>query len=72
MIRLDGLDNLPKNLPRPVVTVGTFDGFHLGHQRVLSEVLSWAKSSGGTSVRAVPACRQAARVSRRELHSAPQ
>ncbi len=37
--------NYPGNRPQiagPVVTVGTFDGLHLGHQRVIGELLSRA------------------------------
>lgn len=34
----------------PVVTVGNFDGVHLGHQLLFSEVLVRARRSGGTAV----------------------
>jgi riboflavin kinase/FMN adenylyltransferase len=30
---------------RPKVTLGTFDGVHLGHQRVLRHTLSWARAT---------------------------
>jgi len=33
-----------------VVTVGTFDGLHRGHQRVLAEVVARARDRGLTSV----------------------
>ncbi|HUU43524.1 MAG TPA: riboflavin biosynthesis protein RibF [Planctomycetota bacterium] len=48
MLRLDGLQNLSAELPAPVVAVGTFDGFHLGHRRVVDEVVAWAKELRGT------------------------
>ena len=50
MRRLDGLESLPLELARPVVTVGTFDGVHRGHQRVLGEVIEWAAALGARSV----------------------
>lgn len=34
----------------PVATLGTFDGVHLGHQRVIGEAVKWAKEQGGESV----------------------
>ena len=34
----------------PIVTVGNFDGVHLGHQLLFSEVLVRARRSGGTAV----------------------
>ena len=34
----------------PVATVGTFDGVHLGHRRVLETVMARAAESGGPSV----------------------
>lgn len=34
----------------PVLTVGTFDGVHLGHQKIISRMLNLAKSSNGESV----------------------
>jgi len=32
------------------VTIGTFDGVHLGHQKVLSNLVSYAKKNGSSSV----------------------
>ena len=34
----------------PVVTIGTFDGVHLGHQEVVSELNRISRVSGGESV----------------------
>jgi riboflavin kinase / FMN adenylyltransferase len=35
---------------KPVVTIGTFDGLHLGHQKVLYRLIDFARSHGGESV----------------------
>lgn len=35
---------------KPVVTIGTFDGLHLGHQKVLARLIEFARSHGGESV----------------------
>ena len=50
MERLDGLDALPLAAPRSVVTVGFFDGVHLGHQRVLGTTVARARERGVPAV----------------------
>jgi riboflavin kinase / FMN adenylyltransferase len=35
---------------RPVITIGTFDGVHLGHQKVIARLKEIAQSHGGESV----------------------
>lgn len=49
MIIYKGLDDI-QPLPNAVVTSGTFDGVHLGHQTILSRLTEVAKASGGESV----------------------
>ncbi|MFD2572983.1 bifunctional riboflavin kinase/FAD synthetase [Spirosoma soli] len=49
MIIHRGLDDL-QPLANAVVTSGTFDGVHRGHQTILSRLTEVAKSSGGESV----------------------
>ncbi len=44
------LKEIKKPFERPVVTIGNFDGVHLGHQLLFHEVAIRAKRSGGTSV----------------------
>lgn len=39
-----------KCLKNAVVTIGTFDGVHLGHQQIIKELTQQAKQSGGESV----------------------
>ncbi|HLB25493.1 MAG TPA: riboflavin biosynthesis protein RibF, partial [Nitrospirota bacterium] len=46
-----GLKDVSKNrLVKPVVTLGNFDGVHLGHQAIFKQVVARAVSEGGTSV----------------------
>ena len=39
-----------KRIDYPVVTAGTFDGVHLGHQKIIRELLELARSKGGETV----------------------
>lgn len=44
-----GFDSLPE-IVRPVVTIGSFDGVHLGHKALLEEVVAEARKVEGESV----------------------
>jgi riboflavin kinase / FMN adenylyltransferase len=44
------LSNIPDSLSKPFVTIGNFDGVHLGHQMLFSEVVRKAYKYNGTSV----------------------
>jgi riboflavin kinase/FMN adenylyltransferase len=46
MIEYRGLDSVEPE-PNAVVSVGTFDGVHLGHQRLIRRVRELARESGG-------------------------
>lgn len=39
-----------KRLKNAVVTIGTFDGVHLGHQQIIKELVEKSKTNGGESV----------------------
>ena len=45
----DSLNNLP-TFRNPAVTIGTFDGVHLGHQHILESLNKAAKELEGESV----------------------
>ena len=46
-----GLSDIAKfTLKDPVVTLGNFDGVHVGHQAIFKQVVAHALSKGGTSV----------------------
>jgi len=38
------------NIPNPVLTIGTFDGVHLGHQKIIQQLNNEAAKVGGESV----------------------
>ncbi|WP_207857848.1 bifunctional riboflavin kinase/FAD synthetase [Lucifera butyrica] len=44
------MTKLRGSFPAVSVALGTFDGIHLGHQKIISRVVNLARSSGGTSV----------------------
>lgn len=45
-----GLDSIDKPFTRAVLTIGNFDGVHLGHQALFNEVISRARAIRGTAV----------------------
>lgn len=44
------ITDLTKRFPKIAVVLGTFDGVHLGHQKIISRAVELAKITGGTSV----------------------
>ena len=49
MIVHSGIKSFNK-IKNPVITVGTFDGVHIGHQKILSKIKSIAKKNNGETV----------------------
>lgn len=39
-----------ENIPNPVLTIGTFDGVHIGHQKIIDQLNEEARMIGGESV----------------------
>ncbi len=50
MTRLGHRDPVPDHLRGAIVALGNFDGFHLGHQRVVSEAVTWARGEGRPAI----------------------
>ena len=46
MQRWQGLDDVPEDWARSVVTIGVFDGVHRGHQRIVGRALEAARELG--------------------------
>lgn len=40
----------PRSLPRPIVTIGTFDGVHRAHQAIIRHIVRTARRHHGTSI----------------------
>ncbi|NOZ68164.1 MAG: bifunctional riboflavin kinase/FAD synthetase [Deferribacteres bacterium] len=47
---IDGIENVKQKLPYPVLTIGNFDGVHLGHQALFRMLIERAKKNNGTSI----------------------
>lgn len=50
MAIIRGLENLKEKYPHPVITLGNFDGVHLGHRALFDKVKAKAAKAGGTSM----------------------
>ncbi|HWK41932.1 MAG TPA: bifunctional riboflavin kinase/FAD synthetase [Croceibacterium sp.] len=50
MIRIAHRDPVPPSLRGAIVALGNFDGFHLGHQRVVAEAVEWARAEGRPAI----------------------
>jgi len=51
MLIIRGLDEIgPRALENPVITIGNFDGCHLGHQEIFRRTRDHARRIGGSSV----------------------
>lgn len=49
-MRLTHRDPMAEALRGAIIALGNFDGFHLGHQRVVAEAVEWARAEGRPAV----------------------
>jgi len=49
MQQIEGIENIHTPLTRAVLTIGNFDGVHLGHQRLFKRVVETAQEINGTA-----------------------
>lgn len=47
---IDGIENIKEKFHYPVLTIGNFDGVHLGHQAIFSMLVKRANEMKGTSI----------------------
>jgi riboflavin kinase/FMN adenylyltransferase len=47
---INRLDEIEKPIPNAIVTIGNFDGVHIGHQALMHTVIEKAHAVGGTAV----------------------
>ncbi len=47
---IDGTEKIKKKFPYPVLTLGNFDGVHLGHQAIFRMLNERARAKNGTSI----------------------
>jgi riboflavin kinase/FMN adenylyltransferase len=45
-----GTDDINRNIKNPAITIGNFDGVHLGHKALFQKVKEWARKLDGESV----------------------
>jgi riboflavin kinase/FMN adenylyltransferase len=50
LIRIGHRDPIPDSLRGAILALGNFDGFHLGHRRVVAEAVEWARFEGRPAV----------------------
>jgi len=44
-----GLEKIDRKLEDSLITIGTFDGIHIGHQKIINEVIKRSRQTGGNS-----------------------
>ncbi len=49
MLVVEDFDELPSDLPPSILTVGVFDGIHIGHQEILKKIVSRSRTTSSTA-----------------------
>ncbi|MGB9715219.1 MAG: bifunctional riboflavin kinase/FAD synthetase [Thermodesulfovibrionales bacterium] len=47
---IKGIESLKENYPNNIITIGNFDGLHLGHQKIINTVIKESAEINGTSM----------------------
>jgi len=47
---INSLRNVPRGIKKSAITMGVFDGVHVGHARLIESVKKWAKKNKGQSI----------------------
>src|SRR5271155_3586304 len=47
---IHGYEEIKESFPAPVLTIGNYDGLHLGHRRIIEGAIARARELGGTSI----------------------
>ncbi|MES0397873.1 MAG: adenylyltransferase/cytidyltransferase family protein, partial [Syntrophobacteria bacterium] len=47
---IDGIDNIKRSFRNPVITIGNFDGVHIGHLSLFQRVKEVAEALEGESI----------------------
>ena len=50
MLVVTDFEDLPSDLPPAILTIGVFDGVHVGHRAVLHQIVSRARQTDGTAL----------------------
>ena len=65
---VEHINNIERPYDNAVITIGNFDGVHIGHQALFHEVIEKADTIGGTYI-VMHFQTQPVRVSKTKLHS---
>jgi len=47
---IHSLNSIPDEIKKSAITIGVFDGVHIGHAKLIESIKSWARQNGGQSI----------------------